>query len=103
MPLRSLSEVAWRVDAAKLLLDVGHVAGMQQELSTERPCSQPGRASCNHDAAKIIVVNGVLAQYGPGAKDARNLLCSTYAARVDQLFPGRQEGSERLPRYFEQC
>jgi hypothetical protein len=37
-------------------------------------------------AAKIIVVDRVLAQYGPGAKDARDLLRSAYAAHVEQLF-----------------
>ena len=37
-------------------------------------------------AAKIIVVDRVLAQYGPAAKDARDLLRSAYAAHVHQLF-----------------
>ena len=37
-------------------------------------------------AAKIIVVDRLLAQYGPGAKDARDLLRSAYKAHVDQLF-----------------
>jgi hypothetical protein len=38
-------------------------------------------------AAKIIVIDRLLAQYGPGAKDARDQLRSAYAARIDRLFP----------------
>lgn len=38
-----------------------------------------------HIAAKVIVIDRVLAQYGPGAKDARDLLRTMYAARVDRL------------------
>lgn len=38
-------------------------------------------------AAKIIVVDRMLAQYGPGARDARDRLRNAYAARVDRLFP----------------
>lgn len=37
-------------------------------------------------AAKVIVVDRTLAQYGPAAKDARDLLRSAYAAHVEQLF-----------------
>src|SRR5262245_6843300 len=37
-------------------------------------------------AAKVIVVDRALAQYGPAAKDARDLLRSAYAAHVEQLF-----------------
>lgn len=40
-----------------------------------------------HIAAKVIVLDRVLAQYGPGAKEARDLLRSAYAARVDRMFP----------------
>lgn len=37
-------------------------------------------------AAKVIVVDRLLAQYGPGAKEARDLLRNAYAAHVDRLF-----------------
>ena len=38
-------------------------------------------------AAKVILIDRTLAQYGPGAKDARDLLRTASAARLDQLFP----------------
>ena len=38
-------------------------------------------------AAKIIVIDRLLAQYGPEAKDARAELRTAYAARIDRLFP----------------
>jgi hypothetical protein len=45
-------------------------------------------------AAKTIVVDRLLAEYGPGAKDARDALRSSYAARIDRLFPrGEPTGS----------
>jgi len=37
-------------------------------------------------AAKVIVLDRALAQYGPDAKDARELLRNGYAAGVDRLF-----------------
>jgi hypothetical protein len=45
-------------------------------------------------AAKIIVIDRLLAQYGPGAKEARDVLRGAYAARIDRLFPrGERTGS----------
>jgi hypothetical protein len=38
-------------------------------------------------ATQVILIDRALAQYGPGAKDARDLLRTAYAARLDQLFP----------------
>ena len=38
-------------------------------------------------AAKIIVLDRVLAQYGPETKELRELLRKSYAARLNQLFP----------------
>jgi hypothetical protein len=44
-------------------------------------------------AAKVILVDRLLAQYGPEAKGARELLRSTYTARIDRLFPAdRRDG-----------
>jgi hypothetical protein len=37
-------------------------------------------------AANIILIDRVLAQYGPGADELRQLLRSGFAARIDQLF-----------------
>jgi len=37
-------------------------------------------------AAQIILIDRVLAQYGPGADELRQVLRSGYAARIDQLF-----------------
>ncbi len=38
-------------------------------------------------AAKIIVIDRLLADYGPEAAPARKALRDTYAARIEQLFP----------------
>ncbi len=38
-------------------------------------------------ATKIILLDRALAQYGPETKDARELLRSSFAARVEQIFP----------------
>jgi hypothetical protein len=38
-------------------------------------------------AAKIILVDRTLAQYGPDASDARTAVRNAYAARIDRLFP----------------
>jgi hypothetical protein len=38
-------------------------------------------------AAKVVLLDRVLAQYGPEAKDAREMLRKGFAARIDQLFP----------------
>jgi hypothetical protein len=46
-------------------------------------------------AAKVIVVDRLLAQYGPEAKAARGHLKRYYSERVAQLFPG--EGSDGKP------
>lgn len=48
-----------------------------------------------HGAAKVIVIDRLLAQYGPEAKAARGLLKRYYSERVAQLFPG--EGREAKP------
>ncbi len=39
-------------------------------------------------AAQIILIDRVLAQYGPGADELRQVLRRGYAARIDQLFSG---------------
>jgi hypothetical protein len=38
-------------------------------------------------AARTILLDRVLAQYGPGAREVRDLLRTSYAARVEALFP----------------
>ena len=38
-------------------------------------------------AARIILLDRTLAQYGPETKDDRELLRKSFAARIDQLFP----------------
>lgn len=38
-------------------------------------------------AAKVVLVDRLLAQYGAEAKDARALLRTTFAARLERLFP----------------
>jgi hypothetical protein len=43
-------------------------------------------------AAKVILIDRTLAEYGPEAEDARKLLRNAFAARIDQLFPA--EGSK---------
>src|SRR5262245_65282425 len=43
-------------------------------------------------AAQIIVIDRVLAQYGPGAEDLRQMLRRGFAARIDELFsPGARD------------
>jgi hypothetical protein len=37
-------------------------------------------------AAQVVVIDRVLAQYGPAAEELRQLLRSGYAARIDELF-----------------
>jgi hypothetical protein len=39
-----------------------------------------------HAAAQIILIDRLLAQYGPGADELRQVLRSGFAARIDQLF-----------------
>lgn len=47
-------------------------------------------------AAKIILLDRALAQYGPETKDHREFLRSSFAARVDQLFPKDQSRRSTL-------
>jgi hypothetical protein len=47
-------------------------------------------------AARIILLDRALAQYGPEAKDLRALLKQGFAARVQQLFPQGQAQSSTL-------
>jgi hypothetical protein len=44
-------------------------------------------------AAKIILLDRVLAQYGPDANDVREAVRTAYAARLDRLFP---QGERRM-------
>ncbi len=44
-------------------------------------------------AAKVILLDRALAQYGPETKDVRELLRSGFATRIDQLFP--KDASQR--------
>ena len=43
-------------------------------------------------AAKVILLDRTLAQYGPESKDVREMLRKGFAARIDQLFP--KDGSQ---------
>lgn len=45
-------------------------------------------------AAKVILLDRALAQYGPDANDVRAAVRNTYAARLDRLFP--QDGRRRI-------
>jgi hypothetical protein len=47
-------------------------------------------------AAKVIVVDRLLVQYGPGAKEARDLLRNAYAAHVDRLFSAGSTAASAL-------
>jgi hypothetical protein len=47
-------------------------------------------------AAKVILLDRTLAQYGPETKEIRELLKSSFAARVDELFPQGQSRSSTL-------
>jgi hypothetical protein len=40
-----------------------------------------------HAAAKVILIDRALANYGPAAKEVRETLRATYAAQADRLFP----------------
>ncbi len=42
-------------------------------------------------AARVVLLDRALAQYGPETKDVRELLRKSFSARIDQLFP--KEGS----------
>jgi len=46
-------------------------------------------------AARIILLDRTLAQYGPETKDVRELLRNGFAARIDQLFP--KDRSQHAP------
>ena len=46
-------------------------------------------------AARIILLDRALAQYGPETKDLREVLRKSYAARIDQLFP--KDPTQRSP------
>jgi len=47
-------------------------------------------------AAKIILLDRALAQYGPESKDVRELLKRSFAARVEQFFPKENSQSSTL-------
>jgi hypothetical protein len=47
-------------------------------------------------AAKIILLDRALAQYGPETKELRESLRASFTARVDQFFPKGQSGSSTL-------
>lgn len=47
-------------------------------------------------AAKIIVLDRSLAQYGPETKDLREMLKRGFAARIDQFFPATQSKGSTL-------
>jgi hypothetical protein len=47
-------------------------------------------------AAKIILLDRTLAQYGPETKDMRELLRRTFALRVEQLFPKERPRNSTL-------
>ena len=47
-------------------------------------------------AAKIILLDRALAQYGPETKEIRELLKAGFAARVEQYFPKGQSGNAAL-------
>ena len=47
-------------------------------------------------AAKVILLDRALAQYGPETKDVRELLRRSFAARVEQLFPKERSRSSTL-------
>lgn len=47
-------------------------------------------------AAKIILLDRALAQYGPETKDVRELLRRSFAARVEQFFPKETSGRSAL-------
>jgi hypothetical protein len=47
-------------------------------------------------AAKIILLDRALAQYGPETKEVREVLRTSFAARVEQLFPKERPRSSTL-------
>jgi hypothetical protein len=47
-------------------------------------------------AARIVTLDRVLAQYGPDAKEVRELLKRIFVARLEQLFPKEQVGPATL-------
>ena len=50
-------------------------------------------------AAKVILLDRALAEYGPDTTEVRNRLRDDYATRINQLFPGKEIGtSEPLKR-----
>jgi hypothetical protein len=54
-------------------------------------------SALKQSAAKVIVIDRLLAQYGPEAKGIREALRNTYAARVDELFTASaRDGGIRL-------
>jgi hypothetical protein len=48
-------------------------------------------------SAKIVLLDRVLAHYGPEAKEARELLRSSVAHMIDQTWPAKRSGNSQLP------
>jgi hypothetical protein len=49
-----------------------------------------------HTAAKIMLLDRVLAQYGPETKEMRNLIRRTLANRIDQIWPEERSQTVKL-------
>ena len=47
-------------------------------------------------AAKVVMLDRTLARYGPGTKEARELLRRTYASAVELMFSGGGNGLAKL-------
>jgi len=47
-------------------------------------------------AARVVLLDRTLAQYGPETKDIRELLRKSFTARIEQLFPKERSGGSKL-------
>jgi hypothetical protein len=53
-------------------------------------------AAIKHTAAKVLLLDRVLANYGPETKEARDLLKQTVASRLDAIWPEDRSQRARL-------
>jgi hypothetical protein len=61
-------------------------------IATAKSAYETHDAAVKHTAVKILLLDSILASYGPETKDTRNLLRRTVASRLDAIWP--EDGSK---------
>jgi hypothetical protein len=65
-------------------------------IATAKTSFDTQDAAVKHTAVKIILLDRVLAQYGPETKETRDLIRLTLAHKVDEIWPEERSQPERL-------